>query len=111
SARELIARVETQLKLAHLRVRAEAERERFYAPLQQAPIPIVVYEGPELRIAYQNQASLAITGGDHVLGKAFLEAFPNLRDSIFYTSLRQVYETGEGSAGPPVPIPLPTPSG
>ena len=42
SPRELLARVETQLKLAGLRVRAEEERQRFYALLQQAPVPIIV---------------------------------------------------------------------
>jgi signal transduction histidine kinase len=40
SARELLARVDTQLKLARLRVRAEEERERFRAIFEMAEVSI-----------------------------------------------------------------------
>ncbi len=104
SARELQARVETQLKLARLRVRAEEERQRFYALLQQAPVPIIVYEGPELIIAFQNQAAGMITDGRIAIGRPVLEAFPSLANRPLYHSLRQVYETGEAIADPSTPL-------
>ena len=110
SARELVARVGTQLKLAHLRARAESERERFYALLQQAPVPIAVYDGPDLRIAYRNEAAVAIVRAD-AQGKAFVDAFPELVGSPLHEALLRVYQTGVGSAGPAVPIPLRAESG
>ena len=110
SARELVARVGTQLKLAHLRARAESERERFYALLQQAPVPIAVYDGPDLRVAYRNEAAVAIVRAD-AQGKAFVDAFPELVGSPLHEALLRVYQTGVGSAGPAVPIPLRAESG
>jgi signal transduction histidine kinase/FixJ family two-component response regulator len=104
SARELLARVETQLKLARLRVGAEEERRRFYALLQQAPVPIIVYEGPDLKIAFQNPAAGIITDGRFAIGRPVLEAFPSLANRPLYHSLRRVLETGQGSADPSTPL-------
>jgi signal transduction histidine kinase/FixJ family two-component response regulator len=100
SARELMARVETQLKLAGLRARAEEERQRFYGLLQQAPVPIIVYEGPELTIAFQNAAAGIITDGRIATGQPVLEAFPSLATHPLYHALKRVYETGRGIAEP-----------
>jgi signal transduction histidine kinase/CheY-like chemotaxis protein len=104
SARELTARVETQLKLAGLRARTEEERQRFYGLLQQAPVPIIVYEGAELTIAFQNAAAGIITDGRIATGQPVLEAFPSLATHPLYHALRRVYETGRGIAEPATPL-------
>jgi signal transduction histidine kinase/CheY-like chemotaxis protein len=54
---ELIARVETQLKMARLRATAEKDRERFYALFEQAPMAVTVFEGADLRLIFQNNAA------------------------------------------------------
>jgi signal transduction histidine kinase/FixJ family two-component response regulator len=104
SARELLARVDTQLKLARLRAAAEHDRERFFALLQQAPVPIVVYEGAELRLAFQNEAAWAITGGPLATGKDFLEIFPELEGRPSHVLLRQVFQTGKPAIGHALPV-------
>jgi signal transduction histidine kinase/FixJ family two-component response regulator len=104
SARELLARVDTQLKLARLRASAEHDRERFFALLQQAPVPIVVYEGPELRLAFQNEAAWAITGGPQATGKDFLDIFPELEGRPSHMLLRQVFQTGKPAIGHALPV-------
>ena len=99
SARELLARVETQLKLARLRARAENERERFYALLQQAPVPIAVYDGPELRVAYLNKAALAIPRAD-AERQDIRRGVPELVGNTLHEAC-VVYETGSGAPGRP----------
>ena len=78
--------------------------------MQQAPVPIAVYDGPDLRVAYRNQAAVAIVRAD-AQGKAFVDAFPELVGSPLHEALLRVYQTGDGSAGPAVPIPLRAESG
>jgi signal transduction histidine kinase/CheY-like chemotaxis protein len=111
SARELLARVETQLKLARLRTGVEEERARFYALLQQAPVPIIVYEGPELRIVFQNRASVMLTDGTEAIGMRAAEAFPRRAQQSFLASLRRVYEKGEAAIEASTPVFIPNRQG
>ena len=57
-------------------------------------MPITVYEGPDLRVAYRNQAAVAITRAD-AQGKAVRRRVPELVGSPLHEALLRVYETGE----------------
>ncbi|HEX2660820.1 MAG TPA: ATP-binding protein, partial [Polyangia bacterium] len=100
SARELIARVATHLQLARMRKVAEADRQRLYDLFEQAPVGIIVYEGPDLRISFQNATSRQIFNRPDARGKPFLEVFPRMADSPAYESLRRVW-----NGGPPESMP------
>ena len=62
SARELLARIDAQIRLARARSAVEAERRRFYSFLAQAPVAIAVFEGRGLTIAYANDAGARAAG-------------------------------------------------
>jgi signal transduction histidine kinase len=61
----------------------------------QAPAPIAVYEGRELRYSFANDAYLKIFSYRDIIGKTVREAFPELEGQGFYDILEKVYETGQ----------------
>ncbi len=94
-ARELVARVTTHLQLSKLRNAAEKGRRRLYQLFEQAPVGIMVFEGPDLRVAFQNQSSREITGGRDILGLPVAEAFPQGVGTEALEGLKRVYATGQ----------------
>ena len=60
----------------------------------QAPAPIAIYEGRELRYSFANDAYLKIFNYRDIIGKTVREAFPELEGQGFYEILERVYETG-----------------
>ncbi len=95
SARELRARIESQIRLARARAAVEAERQRFYSFLAQAPVAIMVFEGAELTIACVNELTRDQLGERELVGKPLREALPELRDSPIPEHLARVFRTGE----------------
>ncbi|MDP2341741.1 MAG: ATP-binding protein [Deltaproteobacteria bacterium] len=74
SARELLARVGTQLALAQMRRQAEqvagleAEQAWLAAALDHMPIPLVLAEPESGRITFANRAATKMAGGTYPLG-------------------------------------------
>ena len=95
SARELRARIDAQVRLARARAAVEAERQRFYSFLAQAPVSIAVFEGANLNIAYVNELTRAQLGEREIVGKPLREALPELQDSPIPDHLARVFRTGE----------------
>ncbi len=63
--------------------------------LLEAPFPIVIFEGIDLKVTYINDALLEIWGKDRsVLGQTFIEILPELEDQPFPALLKKVYQTG-----------------
>src|SRR5690606_22165166 len=63
--------------------------------IEESPMPIALYLGPEIRIKIANKAMLQAWGkGSEVLGKTLEEAVPELSDQPFPDLLRKVYRTG-----------------
>lgn len=61
-----------------------------------APFPIGVYTGREMRIQLANQAILDVWGkGNDVIGKLYAEVLPELDNQKVFTQLDQVFTTGE----------------
>jgi DNA-binding response OmpR family regulator len=68
SARELVARVSTQVELARLRKVADAERARLFSFLMQLPVAIAACEGPNHLITLKNPLFDALTCGQLKIG-------------------------------------------
>jgi signal transduction histidine kinase/DNA-binding response OmpR family regulator len=84
AARELLARVTTHLQIAALRGEAVAERERLHAIFMQAPVPVAVLTGPELRFEVANDPYCEMVGRNNLAGMSLREAFaePGARAAV-----------------------------
>ncbi|HEX6805888.1 MAG TPA: ATP-binding protein [Terriglobales bacterium] len=113
TARELLARVETHLRMARLRdqaadrerqLRAEAEleRERLQELLAQAPAAIGLMTGPEHRWVYVNERYVKVTGRsgpEDFVGRTIRESLPEIDSQPYVDLLDQVYRTGKPYVG------------
>jgi len=105
-AKELIARVAAQLRLARAsqserQARAEAEEARgqISRVFEQAPVPICVFEGSELRYTTANAAYRQIIGHRDPVGHTLLELWPELEGSEIHRVFQRVFTTGESFTG------------
>jgi PAS domain S-box-containing protein len=114
SARELRARVRSQLALSHARAQiaqersrsrereamarkvAEVQREDFESLFMQAANPFVILRGPHHVVELANPATCRVWGRtpEQVIGKPLLDALPELRGQPFEALLHQVFTTG-----------------
>ena len=99
-ARELIARVASQLRLARLsaaerRARAEADeaRREISRVFEQAPVPICVIEGPDLMFTSANSYYRQIIGNRDPVGKRLLQLWPELDGSEIHNVFKRVLST------------------
>jgi signal transduction histidine kinase len=95
SARELIARVSTRLQIARLQKVAEDERARLYAIFMQAPVPVAVLLGTELRFEVANPAYCTMMNRGELVGKTARDVFPELKGHASLAVLEDVLRTGE----------------
>lgn len=105
SAKELLARVQAQIKTARIRAMAEAHLRNLF---MQAPIAIAIYRGPQLLIELANEKVLELWGrtAEQVLNKPLFEALPEVNREIFEPLIMGVYNTGERFFGPEIPATL-----
>ena len=108
SARELLARVNSHLKMARtrqeaahverkLRAEAELERSRLHDLFMQAPAAIGFLAGPQHRFTFVNLDFLRVTGRGRVeefIAKTVREALPELEGQGLLEPLDDVYTTG-----------------
>lgn len=103
SARELVARVNSNLVFARVRRDAEQslrdQREQLYAVFMQAPVPICVFRGQELIFEMANPLYCEVAGRKELLGKTLHEAIPEARGQGFDELLRGVMKTGKAYVG------------
>jgi signal transduction histidine kinase len=95
SARELMARVATHLQIASLRHAAEAERARLFDVLEQAPVPVAVFVGDELRFELANPPYCEMVGRTALVGRPLREALPEIGDHPVIASLETALATGQ----------------
>ncbi|SFC26694.1 PAS domain S-box-containing protein [Parapedobacter composti] len=63
--------------------------------IANAPFPIAVYTGREMRIVEANQAIIDVWGkGNDIIGKRYAEVLPELEDQQIYEQLDTVFTTG-----------------
>ncbi|WP_324673917.1 PAS domain-containing sensor histidine kinase [Hymenobacter sp. GOD-10R] len=103
---ELEARVQQrtyEMQLAQ--AQAERERNQWLALINQAPVAIGLFEGPELRITAANHLLSAMWGRQQaeVLNRPLLEAVPELQGQNFENLMHQVREDQVPFVGNEVP--------
>jgi PAS domain S-box-containing protein len=90
----LVTCVETTQQVTSRKMLKDSEQE-IYSYIENAPFPIGVYIGEEMRIAFANKAITDVWGkGDNVTGKLYDEILPELADQHVFEQLRDVYQTG-----------------
>lgn len=108
SARELIARVESMLKIVEVRAASEqalrAERARLLDLFRQAPVFMTVLRGPRHVFELVNPLYQELIGPRDVLGKPVLEALPEVINQGFIDILDRVYQTGEPFIAKSMPV-------
>lgn len=123
SAKELLARIHSQLALAKLRraldeersellareqaARREAElqKDHLYSLFMQTPTPICILSGPQHIIDLANAQICTAWGRQHdqVIGRPLMEALPELKGQVFEQLLDGVFRTGETQFGREAP--------
>lgn len=77
------------------RQRIEASERRFRQLIEDAPVAIALYMGPDLVIEYSNERMQKLWGkGEYVNGMLLHEALPELDGQPFIELLNEVYRTG-----------------
>jgi PAS domain S-box-containing protein len=69
----------------------------------QAPAPIAIYKGRELRYVFVNDAYSKIFNHRKILGKTVREAFPELEGQPYFDILENVFDTGTSFFGNETP--------
>ncbi|MEA2696425.1 MAG: hypothetical protein QOI66_696 [Myxococcales bacterium] len=95
SARELIARVESQLTRVKIRDIEERHARRLTGIFQHAPVGICVLRGPEHIFDFANVDYLKLISNRDVIGKPIRQALPELEGQGIYELMHKVYATGE----------------
>ena len=100
SAKELLARVASQLKLAALRQATETNVRNLF---MQAPAIIAVLRGPQHIYELANAMYVKLVGNRDIVGKPVREALPELEGTGIFELLDEVYKTGTPFIGNEVP--------
>jgi PAS domain S-box-containing protein len=93
SAKELIATVDANIKIAKNRIAAEANLRNM---IRQLPVATVLLKGRSFMIEIVNKKGLELWGRgyEEVINRPIAEALPELIDQGFIKLLEQVYDTG-----------------
>lgn len=92
---ETTARVQANANKEATRVLVEQERERLLRFFSQAPTGICLLRGPDFVFEFANHQYERLVGRRDLVGKALLDALPELRGKGFDDLLRRVVETQE----------------
>ncbi len=99
SARELVARVAARLELLRLGQRLADERAAIARLFDQTPMPIAILKGEDIVLDAANDAYVEVVGGRALLGKAFLDALPEMVGKGLDELLKEVLHTGVAQVG------------
>ncbi|GAA4755889.1 ATP-binding protein [Flavisolibacter ginsenosidimutans] len=91
SARELLSRIDSNIKIAQSRITAFRQ---LYNLFMNAPVAIAILRKKEQRFELANERYLEIAGKDDVVGKTLHEAFPELKGTGVEDLLNNVYTSG-----------------
>jgi PAS domain S-box-containing protein len=77
---------------------ADREREKFYSLFMQAPVVILVLNGPDHVVEMINPAGRNYINGMDLKGRALGEALPELGEQGFISMLDEIYFSGKGQS-------------
>ncbi|RZM20845.1 MAG: PAS domain S-box protein [Pedobacter sp.] len=93
--------------LESTRFRESASENRFKNLVEQAPVAILVFSGPDLVIDLANEAMLELLHKDKsIIGKPLLKGLPEIEGAPAVDQLFHVFRTGEVSNGSEEPVPI-----
>lgn len=92
-----------------LNLRLQESENDFKRLVEQAPVAILVFRGPNLVIDLANKAMLELLGRDSsIIGRPLLEGLPEIKGAPAVDQLFHVFNTGESSDGNEEPVPIKT---
>ncbi|MFD1875536.1 PAS domain-containing protein [Hymenobacter bucti] len=95
---ELEARVLARTRdVRQAQAETEAQRQRLFQLVAEAPALIATLRGPEHVVELANDGFRALFGGRAIVGKPYRRAVPELEGQPFFALLDNVYRTGETS--------------
>ena len=103
-ARELVAKVQSQVEQLWLRRQADLERERLRSLFEEAPVPICILRGAELRYEFANVPYMRLVGHRELAGKPIREALHEGAAQGMFDVLDEVFRTGKTFWGIEIPI-------
>jgi PAS domain S-box-containing protein len=78
------------------RAKVEESEQKIRQLVENAPFPIGVYVGKEMRIELANESIIKIWGkGPDVIGKTYREILPELQNQSVFEQVESVFETGQ----------------
>ncbi|WP_202110807.1 PAS domain S-box protein [Flavobacterium hydrocarbonoxydans] len=78
------------------RYKIQDSEQKIRQLIENAPFPIGVYVGKDIRIELANQSIIDIWGkGNDVIGKSYRTILPELENQLVYDQITSVMETGE----------------
>lgn len=90
-----------------LNVRLQESETDFKRLVEQAPVAILVFRGPELVIDLVNQEMLLMLDKDtSIVGKPLLEGLPEIKGAPAVDMLFEVFNTGKALDGNEQPVPI-----
>ncbi len=95
SARELVARVRTQLEVSRLRRETAAQNDRLLTLIQMAPAAIAMVRGPAHVYEVANDRYLQLVGHRDIVGRPGREALPELVRQGVWDLCDALYAGGE----------------
>jgi len=107
SARELVARVATQIALGQARKSERDAQERLRSIFRQAPVAVSVVRGPEFVYELANSRYEALVGRRDLVGRPIRDVFQELAaDAPVFQMLERVRRTGEAYTATEYTVPL-----
>lgn len=105
SAKELLARVDANIKIAQSRAAAENNLRNV---ILQSPVAMTIIKGSHLIIEIANEKALEVWGrkNEEVINLPVADALPEIVEQGFVQLLQQVYVTGTAINGNEVPVQL-----
>lgn len=95
------------ISLTELNTRLQESETDFKRMVEQAPVAILVFRGPDLVIDQANQAMLELLGKDpSIIGRPLLQGLPEIEGAPAVDQLFHVFNTGEPSDGIEQPVPI-----
>ncbi|KAF2342936.1 PAS domain S-box protein [Flavobacterium tistrianum] len=78
------------------RTKIEESEQKIRQLVENAPFPIAVYVGKEMRIELANESIIKIWGKGHdVIGKTYKEILPELQNQSVFEQVESVFNTGQ----------------
>lgn len=105
SAKELLARIRSQINLSKKRSHVEKQLSNLFI---QAPIAICIFKGPDFVVEIANESMLELWGkkAEQVINKPLFVGMPDAAGQGFEQILESVYTTGQRFVAYDLPIEL-----